>query len=39
MTIDPGNGIDTLSGPMKVYVAIKFRIRVAEAFPRPAGGL
>jgi hypothetical protein len=27
-----------LSGPMKVRVAIKFLIRVAEAFPRPAGG-
>jgi hypothetical protein len=39
MTYRPRNGIDTLSGPMKVRVAIKFRIRVAEAFPRPAGGL
>jgi hypothetical protein len=38
MTYRSRYGIEMLSGPMKVRVAIKFRIRVAEAYPRPAGG-
>jgi hypothetical protein len=38
MTYRSRSGIDALSGLMKVRVA-KFRIRVAEEFPRLVGGL